>query len=243
MSTITSSTTTTYTTTTSTSSYSSEVSSFLSDASDLIQDQSKLADVGNYDTFSTTTDSEEYDGSIDLSGIYTAAMGNTAGVTYSENGDVESVNTTQLQYNRLDDYQNMLKLMLLEKPVANSYAQLYSDMTGSAESSSSLIYSAALTEDGSYSSETISDSILEMAAEIAGDDLDLLAELQSAAIEAFESAGNSSLSSETYDKVLSGFANLEAEITARLEAAAEEEADVETDTDVDADTDVDTEVE
>lgn len=207
--------------------YSNTVSSFKSDAEDLIKDQVSIGSGGTYDTYAASTNSEFEDpGKLDMSGIYTAAMGSTKGVTYSASGDVESVDTAQLAYNRMDDYQLMLKAMMGEKPESSSIADLCTELLEASQSASTNGVTTALTTDeGSYSVDSVATNIIDMAEELAGDDVELLSELKDAFVEAYESAGDSdsALSSDTYDKVLSGFATIEANINARLEAETEAE--------------------
>lgn len=235
----------TITSSTSSTSYTNYVSSFKNSAEDLIKDQVSIGSGGTYDTYvaSTSTEFENPNG-MDLSGIYSAAMGNNANVEYGENGDVKSVDIEGLTYARMTDYQDMLKTMLGEEISETSISDMVSSLLSATNSASTCSVTTALTTDGgAYSIDSVADSIIDMASEIACDDLDVLAELKDAFVEAYENSGDSdsALSSDTYTKVLAGFATLEAEITARLEAAAE--AETETDLDVDTETETETDVE
>lgn len=222
-----------------TSSSSTSVNSFKNEAEELLKDQVSIGKGGTYDSYATSTNSEfENPNKMDLSGIYSAAMGSTAGVTYSENGDVKSVDVKQLTYNRMSDHSNMLRLMMGEKPSSSSISEMVTSFLSSTSTASSCGVTTALTTDsGKYSVDSVAEDIISSAEKIACDDLDVLAELKDAFVEAYKSSGDSdsALSSDTYDKVLSGFAELESAITKRLEEA---EAETETDVEVESDTEV-----
>ncbi len=228
--------TSTYTSYSASTASSKNVTSFQKEAEELMKDQVSIGKGGTYDTYVSSTDTEFSDpNATTMSGIYTDAMGNTKGVTYDENGGVESVDTTQLQYNRMADHQNMISVMMGQKPQASSIADMFTSiLSASSSSANSGVATALTTDDGAYSVDSVSENILGMAEKIAGDDLEVLAELKDAFVKAYEEAGDSSsaLSKDTYTKVLSGFNTIESNINARLE----ESTDVETDTDVEVET-------
>lgn len=221
--------TSSYASSTYASSTTSKVNSFQKEAEDLMKDQVAIGKDGTYDSYVSSQSNEfENPGSVSMSGIYTSVMGNTKGVVYDDNGDVESVDVTQLQYNRMADQQSMISVMMGQKPSATSIADLVSSVLGTS-SSNTAIATALTTDEGAYSVDSVSEGILDMAGEIAGDDLEVLAELKNAFVEAYEKEGDSdsALSKDTYTKVLSGFNTLENAITSRLEAAAEAETETE----------------
>lgn len=220
--------TSTYTASTS---YSSTVESFKKDAEELIEDQTSIGAGGTYDSFSTSTDIEEVTGTaMNMGSIYSSSIG-MKGVTYDDDGGVASVDVKTLTYARMDDHSNMLKLMMGEKPSTESFTDMFSSLLSASSASASSSFATSLTtDDGAYSVDSIATDILDMAEELAGDDLDLLAELKEAALEAFENAGDSSsaLTSDTKDKVLAGFDTIEANITASLAEAEASTEDVTT---------------
>lgn len=224
-----------YSSTTSSTSYTDYVTSFKNSAEDLIKDQVSIGSGGTYDTYAANTSTEfENPNNFDMSGIYSAVIGNNPAVEYNENGDVTSVDIDTLKFARMTDHQDMLKAMMGEEISKTSISDMVEGLLSATSSAATSSLTTQLTsDDGAYSVDTVANSIISEAEELAGDDLDVLYELKDAFIEAYEKSGDSdsALSSDTYTKVLSGFADLEATITSRLEAAAAE-AETETETDV-----------
>lgn len=224
------------TSSTSSTSYTDYVKSFKNSAEDLIKDQVSIGSGGTYDTYEANTSTEfENPNNFDLSGIYSAVIGNNPAVEYNENGDVQSVDIDTLKYARMTDYQDMLKAMMGEDISETSISDMVEGLLSATSTAATSSLTTQLTYDGgAYSVDTVASSIIAEAEELAGDDLDVLYELKDAFVEAYEKSGDtdSALSSDTYDKVLSGFADLEAAINARLEAAAETEVETETETEV-----------